>query len=297
QQLSKMAINAKWRIGLSGTYPIKKRSAEFFGIVGALGNIQKYNDYELLRKNEQVSELKIFNLFLHYPDNITRACFELYGNKSKEEEQMSDGRVDFAKDVEFVMNLDMRNQFIVNFAMKTTGNTIVLFTRKDHGKKLFQMMQDSVQKEMPYDSQKEIFYIDGDVKTKKREEIRKYTNENENVVVVCSFGTFSVGVDIKNLHNAIYASNYKEQTKVIQSIGRIIRQLVGKVAKVYNLIDDFTYKHVKKDEDTGKMVRKTFVNFDMKHHKERLRLYKLHKYHDITNINISIGQGKNFEHD
>ena len=67
--------------------------------------------------------------------------------------------------------------------------------------------------------------------------------EKENdAIIVASYGTFSLGINIKRLHNIIFASPYKSQIKVLQSIGRGLRTAEDKnVLNVFDISDDLSY--------------------------------------------------------
>ena len=56
-----------------------------------------------------------------------------------------------------------------------------------------------------------------------RDKIRGIVEEENNAIIVASYGVFSMGINIKRLHNIIFASPYKSQIKVLQSIGRGLR--------------------------------------------------------------------------
>ena len=53
-----------------------------------------------------------------------------------------------------------------------------------------------------------------------REQIRGIVEKQKNAIIVASLGTFSTGINIRNLHNIVFASPSKSQVKVLQSIGR-----------------------------------------------------------------------------
>jgi superfamily II DNA or RNA helicase len=56
-------------------------------------------------------------------------------------------------------------------------------------------------------------------------------------------GTFSTGINIKNLHNIIFASPTKSQIRVLQSIGRGLRKSEnGQGTIVYDISDDLSWK-------------------------------------------------------
>lgn len=71
---------------------------------------------------------------------------------------------------------------------------------------------------------------------------------------------FSTGINIKNLHNIIFASPSKSRIRNLQSIGRGLRTSETKMeATLYDIADDLRWK--KKE------------NFTIKHFAERLKIY------------------------
>ena len=104
-----------------------------------------------------------------------------------------------------------------------------------------------------------IFFIAGETSVEDREKIRQVT-EVENSIIVASSGVLSTGVNIKNLHNIIFASPSKSRVRNLQSIGRGLRLGENKVdATLYDIADDMTWKSKE--------------NFTLKHFQERINIY------------------------
>ena len=99
--------------------------------------------------------------------------------------------------------------------------------------------------------------------------------ENENdAIVVASYGTFSTGINIRNLHNIIFASPSKSRVRNLQSIGRGLRQSSGKEqATLYDIADDLRHKK--------------HMNFTLQHFVERVKIYNEEKFpYKIYNIGL-----------
>lgn len=102
--------------------------------------------------------------------------------------------------------------------------------------------------------------MSGQVDTADREAIRKIVESQKNSIVVASLGTFSTGINIRNLHNIVFASPSKSQIRVLQSIGRGLRKSDdGSVAKLYDIADDLHWKGRK--------------NYTLEHAAERVKIY------------------------
>jgi hypothetical protein len=63
---------------------------------------------------------------------------------------------------------------------------------------------------------------------------------------VASYGTFSTGINIRNLHNVVFASPSKSKIRNLQSIGRVLRTGKNKSkATLYDIADDIWLKELK----------------------------------------------------
>jgi len=124
--------------------------------------------------------------------------------------------------------------------------------------------------------QRHVFFVHGGVPTEDREKIREITEQQDNAIIVASYGTFSTGINIKRLHNVIFASPSKSRIRNLQSIGRVLRKGNGKVkATLYDIADDISYKSRK--------------NYTLNHLIERIKVYNEENFnYDIVNIPIKV---------
>ena len=117
----------------------------------------------------------------------------------------------------------------------------------------------------------DVHLVYGATDTETREGVRKLTEESEGRILVASFGVFSTGVNIRNLHNIIFASPYKSRIRNLQSIGRGLRKSDTKSsASLYDIADDLTFKERK--------------NYTLNHFMERVKIYSSEQfpYHIYT---------------
>ena len=144
--------------------------------------------------------------------------------------------------------------------MDQDGNTLVLFNLvQKHGIPLYNLINDSVKTE------RKVFFVSGETPTDDRERIRLLTEQEKNAIIVASLGTFSTGVNIKNLHNIIFASPSKSQIKVLQSIGRGLRKsTTGQETQVFDIADDLHFRKRK--------------NYTLNHSAERIKIYAREKF-------------------
>jgi superfamily II DNA or RNA helicase len=103
------------------------------------------------------------------------------------------------------------------------------------------------------------------VDAEEREKVREITEKENDSIIVASYGTFSTGINIKNLHNIIFASPSKSRVRNLQSIGRVLRKGENKnKAVLYDIADDITYKSKK--------------NYTLNHLIERIKIYNEEKF-------------------
>jgi superfamily II DNA or RNA helicase len=121
---------------------------------------------------------------------------------------------------------------------------------------------------------RKVFYVHGTVEAEERETVREITEKESNAIIVASYGTFSTGINIKNLHNIVFASPSKSKIRTLQSIGRVLRLAENKEnATLFDIADDLTYKSRK--------------NFALNHFVERIKIYNEEKFeYKIYSINL-----------
>ena len=84
-------------------------------------------------------------------------------------------------------------------------------------------------------------FIHGGVDVDMREEVRRLTEEASHSIIIASYGTFSTGINIRNLHNVIFASPSKSRVRNLQSIGRVLRKGENKSEEtLYDIADDIS---------------------------------------------------------
>ncbi len=139
-----------------------------------------------------------------------------------------------------------------------------------HGKILYNLIKEKA-------TDRKVFFVHGGVEAEDRENIRSIMEKESNAIVVASFGTFSTGINIRNLHNIIFASPSKSRVRNLQSIGRGLRQSENKdKATLYDIADDLRFKK--------------HMNFTLRHFVERVKIYTEEKFpFKIYNIGIKNG--------
>ena len=175
----------------------------------------------------------------------------------------------YEDEIQYLISHEKRNKFIVNLANDLKGNSLILFSRvESHGAVLFDLINKKVSED------RKVFFIHGGVDAEDREQVREITKKEKDAIIVASYGTFSTGINIKNLHNVIFASPSKSRIRNLQSIGRVLRKGKDKVsAKLYDIADDLTIGSRK--------------NYTLNHFIERIKIYVSEQFnYEILTIDI-----------
>jgi superfamily II DNA or RNA helicase len=231
-------VDVRYRFGLTGTLDgAQTHKLVLEGLFGPVKQVVKTNE---LIESGSLSPFKIKILSLRY-DLETR---KTYCNALYQEE------------MEFIHAHEKRNKFIRNLTISLRGNTLVLFKLVDkHGKVLSNDTQENVE------GSRHVFFVHGGTDADTREQIREITENEKDAIIVASYGTFSTGINIRNLHNIIFASPSKSRVRNLQSIGRGLRKSEKKEqAVLYDISDDLSYKKKK--------------NHSLKHLFIRVKMYK-----------------------
>ena len=235
---------AKHRFGFTGT--LDGTQTHKWVLEGLFGPSYKIIKTDELMKKGHVAKLDINVLLLKHP----ASKFET-----------------FEDEVQYIINHEQRNKFIRNLTLDLKGNTLILYSRvESHGKVLYDMINNNVLE------QREVFFVHGGVAAEDRENVREITEKEDNAIIIASYGTFSTGINIKNLHNVIFASPSKSRIRNLQSIGRVLRKGSNKTkATLYDIADDISYK--------------TQRNYTLNHLVERIKIYNEENFnYDIISI-------------
>jgi len=236
--------DAKYRFGFTGT--LSGSQTHKWVLEGLFGPSYKIIKTNELMKKGHVASLDINVLLLKHPP--TR--FET-----------------FEDEVQYIIGHNQRNNFIKNLALDLKGNTLILFARVEgHGEPLYNLINSNTV------INRHVFFVHGGVATEDREQIREITESESDAIIVASYGTFSTGINIKNLHNVIFASPSKSRIRNLQSIGRVLRKGSNKTkATLYDIADDISYKSRR--------------NYTLNHLIERIKIYNEENFnYDIVNI-------------
>jgi len=238
--------HAKYRFGFTGT--LDGTQTHKWVLEGLFGPSYKVTKTEELMKQGHLSQLDIQCLVLKHPPKK----FETYEDE-----------------LQYLITHEQRNNFITNLALDLNGNTLILYSRVEtHGAILYEKINNSKH------TDRKAFFVHGGVDAEQRESIREITENENNAIIVASYGTFSTGINIKRLHNVIFASPSKSRVRNLQSIGRVLRKGKDKIkAILYDIGDDCTYHSTK--------------NYTLNHLIERIKIYNEENFnYEIITIQI-----------
>ena len=227
--MSKMR-DTKYRYGFTGT--LSGSQTHKWVLEGLFGPSYKVTQTSDLQKKGQLAKLDIRIVLLKHP----AIPFD-----------------DYREEMNYIIEHEKRNLFIKNLTLSLKGNTLVLFSRVEaHGEPLYNLINN--------DNDRKVFYVHGGVDSEEREEVRSIVDREADAIIVASYGTFSTGINIKNLHNVIFASPSKSRIRNLQSIGRVLRKGKNKnKAMLYDIADDITVNNKK--------------NYTLNHLMERVKIY------------------------
>ena len=239
-------VGTEYKFGFTGT--LDGTVTHKLVLEGLFGAVEKVITTDELIKKGTLAEFNVKCLELQYPDEIKK----LHAKDKYQDE------------VDFLVRNESRNRFLKNLAISLQGNTLLLYQFVEkHGKPLFLEIKNAIDSSVEKD--RPVFFVSGEVDGDAREEIRALVEQNDNAIIVASFGTFSTGVNIKRLHNIIFSSPSKSRIRVLQSIGRGLRKGDNKEsATLFDVADNLQWK--------------SKLNFTLQHFAERIKMYNEEKF-------------------
>jgi superfamily II DNA or RNA helicase len=235
--------NAKYRFGFTGTLDGSKTHK--WVLEGLFGKCEQVTKTDDLIKEGYLSNFRIKILLCKHAPQY----FESYQDE-----------------IEYLVEHKGRNNLIKNLVTDLDGNTLVLFNYVEkHGTPLYELINSNV------DSARKVFFVHGGTDVEDREEVRNLTETESNAIIVASYGTFSTGINIKRLHNIVFASPSKSRIRNLQSIGRVLRKGEGKdIATLYDIADDIGGQ-----------------NYTLKHLNERVNIYNTENFkYEVIRVNL-----------
>ena len=240
--------DCKYRFGLTGT--LDGTQTHRLVLEGLFGKVKRITTTKELMDSGTLAKLDI-------------DCIVL---KHTEEECKRVRKYTYAEELNYVVSHTKRNKFIEKLCKTIKGNTLVLFQLVDkHGVLLYNELKKL---------DKKVFFVYGGTTAETRERIRAIVEKEKDSLIIASYGTFSTGINIRNINNVVFASPSKSRVRVLQSIGRGLRQTKDKtMVRLFDVSDNISYK--------------SRQNFTYRHFTERLNIYKEEQFkYEINRINL-----------
>ena len=248
------SIDTNVKIGFTGTIPTGDYHK--WTLFGIFGMVLFKESIVNLQQQEYLAPLNITSLevFDNYVNSNTNLMFSLNTTKRFDNEDDSEDAQKFNaaynEEIEYIdknsYNLYQKPlEYIVN---TDSNNILILFDRLEFAKNIYDEVKNSL-------LNKKVYYIDGSIGIQEREKIRAEFEKQNGGILFAQAKTFSTGINIKNLDCVAFFFLGKGHTRIVQSIGRILRLHKDKeYAKLFDI--SFNYK------------------YSRKHKKERMNIYK-----------------------
>jgi len=245
--------NCKYRFGFTGT--LDGTQTHKLVLEGVFGSVRKVITTSELIDQKHLADFKIKAIVLSYPDEVR---------------QMIARSSDYQSEMDYIVRLPARNNFIKNLTLSLEGNTLLLFQFVEkHGKDLYELINNE-------SGDKKVYFVHGGIDGAERDQIRKIVNEGVDNIIIASYGTFSTGINIPNIDSVIFASPSKSRIRNLQSIGRGLRKSDRKTeATLFDIADNLSWKQKK--------------NFTLLHFMERIKIYNEEKFtYKLYDVNLKI---------
>lgn len=259
QKILSKVVYADYRMGMTGTLPDETDEEELgklYEVFGYLGPMVAQKKAIELIEEGYLSKIKIANLIIKYP---VAMCLK-NRNRPYEEEVLT------------ITENPQRNEifrYILN-RIPANENTIILCYLLKHLDSIYNFIS------LNFGDKFKIRKISGSVAADTRIEIQKEAENVAGVVITATYGTMSIGVNIKRIHNIVLASSYKSKIRILQTIGRGLRLHESKDwVTIFDIVDDLRWR-----KRTGRIG----LNHVWEHFEQRLKYYKDQKYEYINKI-------------
>lgn len=242
------------RLGLTGT--LSGEELHELQIEGSFGPVKRYVDTQTLKDLGQASQTQVVMVHMKY-SRLDRVRLS---------------KLDYEGQLRYILKHDGRQRAVASLikGLSNKGeNSLVIFERVEEGLYQFRQILDEL------GLGERVRVIEGAVGLDSRDEIKQFTETEDGVILLATWGTLSTGVNIKKLHNLFLNASTKKLIRLLQTLGRLLRVHETKeVAKIFDFVDD---------------TRESLSSrgFFIEHAKERLRHYAMKK-HPVNNVSVPL---------
>ena len=245
----------KYKIGTTGT--LQDTQTHKLQLEGLFGPAYFVTTSKELMDEGTLAKLDIKCLVLSYSD----------------EERKLVSKMTYQEEMDWIVRNEKRNGFIRNLVNGLNGNSLVLFQYVEKHGGLYKLLSELIANDT---TKRKVFFVFGGTDALDREKVREIVEKEQNAVIVASFGTFSTGINIKRLHNIVFASPSKSRIRNLQSIGRGLRIGEDKDNVIlYDIADDLSWKKN--------------TNYTLNHFSERINTYSKENFnYEIHSVRLPI---------
>jgi superfamily II DNA or RNA helicase len=243
--------SSKYRYGLTGTFP-KPDTLDRLTLMCYMGPLVNEVNANFLQSKGHITKCQVKIIELDYAPEETKKSFYELSKNANERKGL------FNIEQNYIIENNSRLTMVSNIINKSTKSSLVLFYHTDYGKALYERLRDISKGKL-------VYYVAGETDSDIREIYKKKMENNDNVILVASYGTFSTGISVKNIHNIFLTESRKSEIIIRQSIGRGLRKHKSKdMLTIVDFVDNLNYSNWK--------------SYHMRHSDERIKIYKDQKF-------------------
>lgn len=216
-----------YKFGVSGTIPTEG-TVDRLTILSNTGPVVTEINANYLIQRGFITPCEVKMLYLNYAIPDQREAFYSLSKTPEDRKKL------FTLEQNFVRSNAKRLKFLNDMFCKFSKNSLILFHHQDLGQALYKNLRNT------YDG--EVYYVDGNTNSDVRERYKAKMEEGTNKILVASFGTFSTGISINNIHMVAFTESFKSDVIIRQSIGRGLRKHKTKdKVIILDFVDDLRY--------------------------------------------------------
>lgn len=230
--------NVPYRLGFTGTLDgTESNELVLQGLFGTKHQVTTYSD---LRSQGYIADPRINCLVLEHDDETRKASVGL----------------EYKDEMSLIQSSIPRREYLMRLIKSLKGNVLCLYQAIDnHLIPMHELMVKEFGEEF-------VYKIHGSIKTDAREDIRRIFDQQQNAKLNASYQTCQAGINIVNINHIVLCDPTKSQIRLLQSMGRGLRQNATKDKKItiWDIADNLKWKKYK-------------ANHTLNHMKERVKIY------------------------
>lgn len=236
-------VHTPRKYGLTGTLP--DNNIDTWNIIGCFGPIIYEKNSKELRDEKYLTDVSVLQLDLHYID----------------EPEPGVSANPWLDEVDFISRNGFRNKIITKICNNSKNNILIMVNNISHGEILLSILTEL--------TNKRVFFVRGDVDVSERENIKKLMEEHDDIICIAISAIFATGINVKNIHNIIFAAGGRSFIRIVQSIGRGLRRHKNKSRLIIiDIVDRLRYGEAH-SVDRCEIYRKEKIKFKVKEIFER----------------------------